>query len=142
LFVAAVGLPWAASAEEAARIDYVPDTLVQIGVADLDRAIAFYTEVLGFTLTERRDDLQFAHIDTNVPGLQFGLGQVEEPKGTGSVVINIGVAHVGAARRALEAKGVAFRGETLVIPGKVALAGFSDLDGNYLRFAGPADTAE
>jgi CreA protein len=140
LVLALAGLPAASAAP--APIAYEPETLVQVGVSDLDRAIAFYTEVLGFTLTERRDDLQFAHIATNVPGLEIGLDQVEEPKGSGSVVINISVEHVGEARRVLEAKGVVFRGETLVIPGKVALAGFSDPDGNYLRFAGPAETAE
>lgn len=30
-----------------------------------------------------------------------------------------------------------FRGETVIIPGKVALAAFADPDGNLLRLAGP-----
>lgn len=56
-------------------------------------------------------------------------------------MLNIGVVHVGAARRVLEAKGVAF-GPTVVIPGKVALAPFADPDGNVLRLAGPPATAD
>ena len=110
---------------------------MQIGVANLDRAIAFYTGTLGFTLTERRNDLKFAHIDTNVPGLQIGLNEVPAPKGSGSIVLNISVVDVIATRRQLEARGLTFRGETVIIPGKVALAEFADPDGNVLRFAGP-----
>jgi hypothetical protein len=93
--------------------------------------------MLEFTLTERRDDLKFAHISTNVPGLEIGLNEIADPTGTGSVVINIGVVDVVAARTTLEKRGVSFRGETVIIPGKVALAPFSDPDGNFLRLAGP-----
>ena len=137
LVVSAAGAVQAGGGE----IAYRPNVVVQIGVSDMDRAVQFYTATLGFELTERRDDLQFAHIASNVPGLEIGLNQVPEPKGSGSVVINIGVAHVGEARKLLERRGVVFRGDTAVIPGKVALAGFSDPDGNALRLAGPADTA-
>lgn len=124
-----------------AVVTYRPEVVVQIGVSDMNRAVAFYTTTLGFTLSERRDDLQFAHIASNLPGLEIGLDQVLVPKGSGSVVLNIGVAHVGVARRTLEARGVVFSGDTVVIPGKVALAAFADPDGNVLRLAGPPDTA-
>jgi predicted enzyme related to lactoylglutathione lyase len=119
------------------RIAYRPQLLVQVGVSDLDRAIRFYTTVLEFELTERRDDLKFAHIDTNLPGLQLGLNAIPEPKGSGNTVLNISVADVAAARALLESRGVVFRGETVVIPRKVALAQFADPDGNVLRLAGP-----
>jgi predicted enzyme related to lactoylglutathione lyase len=118
-------------------VEYRPTLLVQLGVADLNRAIQFYTDTLGYQVTERRDDLQFAHLATNVPGLQIGLSQQVTPKGSGTVLLNIGVTDVRTARRALEAKGVVFRRPTVVIPGKVALAEFVDPDGNLLRFAGP-----
>jgi predicted enzyme related to lactoylglutathione lyase len=123
-------------------IKYREEVLVQLGVKDLDRAVSFYTETLGFVLTERRNDLKFAHIDTNVSGLQIGLGEQLEPRGSGSVLINISVADVASARRALESKGIVFRGETQIIPGKVALAEFADPDGNRLRFAGPPPKEE
>jgi predicted enzyme related to lactoylglutathione lyase len=125
-----------------AAVRYRPEVVVQIGVSDMDRAVAFYTTLLGFTLTERRDDLQFAHIASNVPGLEIGLSQVPVAKGSGSVVVNIGVEDVGAARRTLESRGVVFRGDTVVIPGKVALAAFTDPDGNSLRLAGPPEAAD
>lgn len=119
------------------HVEYRQELLIQLGVSNLDRAIRFYTTVLGFELTERRDDLKFAHIATNVPGLQIGLNEIADPKGSGSAVLNISVKDVAVARQALEARGIVFRGETVVIPGKVALAPFADPDGNTLRIAGP-----
>jgi catechol 2,3-dioxygenase-like lactoylglutathione lyase family enzyme len=139
LIVMALGL--AAHAQDApkppAGVAYRPTLLVQIGVANLDRSIQFYRDMLGFRVTERRDDLQFAHLATNVPGLEIGLNEVEAPRGSGSVLLNISVEDANAARRALEAKGVVFRRPTIEIPGKVVLAEFADPDGNLLRFAGP-----
>jgi predicted enzyme related to lactoylglutathione lyase len=133
----AAGLGSGSAQKNDAGLRYRPDLLIQLAVSDLDRAIAFYTTVLGFTMTERRDDLKFAHIATNVPGLQIGLNQVAEPKATGSAILNIGVADVIAARKTLESRGVVFRGETSIIPRKVALARFNDPDGNALSLAGP-----
>jgi predicted enzyme related to lactoylglutathione lyase len=119
------------------QVEYRPSVVLQLGVASLDRAIHFYQDTLGFKVSERRDDLQFAHVDTNVPGLQLGLSVGSATIGTGSAIVNISVADIAAARRVLELRGVAFTGPTQVIPGKVALAGFLDPDGNQLRLAGP-----
>ena len=116
---------------------YRPSVVVQLSVSSLDKSIAFYEQVLGFTTVERRDDLKFAHVETNVPGLQLGLGEGGTLKGTGAVVINFSVVDVVAARKLLESRGVVFTGPTQIIPGKVALAGFKDPDGNQLRLAGP-----
>ncbi len=122
---------------QSSRVEYRPSLLVQLSVANLDKAIAFYTQTLEFQLTERRDDLKFAHLTTNVPGVEFGLNEVPDPRGTGGLILNISVADVAAARKVLEARGVVFDGATVVIPGKVSLAGFKDPDGNRLRLAGP-----
>ena len=116
---------------------YRPNVVVQLNVSDLGKAIAWYEQVLGFKTTERRDDLKFAHVETNVPGLELGLGEGGTQQGTGAVVINFSVVDVAAARKLLESRGVVFTGPTQVIPGKVALAGFRDPDGNQLRLAGP-----
>lgn len=123
-------------AEQQAKIGFKPELLIQLEVASLDRSIEFYTQKLGFRLTERRDDLKFAHIATSVPGVQIGLGEVPSPQPKG-VVLNFEVTNTDAGRRALEAVGVVFQGDTLLIPGKVKLAGFLDPDGHRLRLAGP-----
>ena len=135
---AGLAAPWQPpAATSPARVKYRPSVVLQIGVADLDRAIRFYQDVLGFRLRERRDDLEFAHVQTNVPGLELGLNHVSSPKGSGSIVVNISVSDVARSRRLLEARGVRFAAPTQIIPGKVALAEFADPDGNRLRLAGP-----
>ena len=127
---------WVAAEQAPAAVGFRPELLIQLDVASLDKSIEFYTKKLGFRLTERRDDLKFAHLDTPIPGVQIGLGEVEAPQPRGNY-LNFTVANVDAGRRTLEAAGVVFLGETLVIPGKVKLAGFTDPDGNRLRLAGP-----
>jgi catechol 2,3-dioxygenase-like lactoylglutathione lyase family enzyme len=133
-----LGAPVAGDDEQVPVVTYAPSLLVQLQVSDLDRSLRFYTETLGFKLTERRDDLEFAHLDCGVPGLQLGLSAGGSlPPNPGSVVLNFGVrGDVEVSRKALEVKGVAFRGATVVIPGKVRLAEFSDPDGYRIRLTG------
>ena len=125
----------------AVRVSYRPSVVMQLGVSDLDKSIRFYEQVLDFKVRERRDDLEFAHVTTNVPGLEIGLNHGQST-GTGAAVLNISVTDVAAARRLLEQRGVTFAGPTQIIPGKVALAGFAGPDGNRLRLAGPPPRAQ
>jgi predicted enzyme related to lactoylglutathione lyase len=118
-------------------VPWEPSLLIQLQVADLDRSIRFYEGTLGFKVTERRDDLQFAHVDCGLAGLQLGLSAGgTKPPLAGSVVLNFGVTgDIEAVRKQLEEKGVVFLGPTMVIPGKVRLAEFKDPDGYRLRLA-------
>jgi CreA protein len=137
VLVMVMGGGWMAAEQKTPNVGFKPELLIQLEVASLDRSIEFYTTKLGFRLTERRDDLKFAHLATSVPGVQIGLGEVPSPQPRG-IVLNFEVTNADAGRRALEAAGVVFQGETLLIPGKVKLAGFLDPDGHRLRLAGPA----
>jgi predicted enzyme related to lactoylglutathione lyase len=138
--VAACGLlaRTAAAGGGGAVVPHKPSLLVQLQVSDLERSIRFYTQDLGFTVTERRDDLQFVHLTWGVEGLQLGLAAGGDvPPSPGTVTLNLGVrGDVEDVRRALEGRGVVFKGPTVVIPGKVRLAEFRDPDGYRLRLAG------
>lgn len=127
-----------AATRSGAESIYGQGLLVELRVADLERSIRFYTEVLGFRITERRDDLQFVHVDCGVQGLQLGLSAGDaHPPAPGSVVLNFDVrGDVDEVRASLEKKGVRFPEPTWVIPGKVRLASFLDPDGYRLRLAG------
>jgi predicted enzyme related to lactoylglutathione lyase len=137
LITLAVMASFGFTAEQASGPYYRPTVVLQLGVADLDKSITFYEQVLGFKAVERRDDLKFAHVETNVPGLQLGLSVGSTQQGTGAAIVNISVVDIASARKILESRGVVFTGPTQIIPGKVALAGFRDPDGNQLRLAGP-----
>jgi catechol 2,3-dioxygenase-like lactoylglutathione lyase family enzyme len=110
--------------------------LIQLNVADLGRSIRFYTDTLGFRVTEVREDLGFAHIATGMAGLEIGLSKSEKPVLPGTVIFNFGIkGDIEQVRKTLEAKGVRFLGPTHTIPGKVRLAAFRDPDGYVLRLA-------
>jgi len=99
-------------------------------VADLDKAIAWYTDVLGMSLLYKVDEIAWAELSSPVAKVNVGLSQVESPKVGAGPVPTWGVADVDASRTALEAKGVKFDGDTQTIPDMVKLATFFDPDGN------------
>lgn len=122
---------WRASA-----IGYQPTLLVQLGVSDLDRAIAFYCDVLDFDLELRNDAIRWARVKPDIAGVTIGLGVREDAAGSGTVSINWAVGDIDAARKLLESRGVVFLGPTVTVPGVVRLADFTDPDGNRIRLAG------
>jgi predicted enzyme related to lactoylglutathione lyase len=117
------------------ELGFRKDVLLQLAVSDLDRALTFYCDTLGFELDHRVDDLQWAEVRSSVPGLMIGLGVQPQPKGSASLSVNLGVSDIEAARAILEARGVRFSGPTLTVPNVVRLAEFNDPDGNRIRLA-------
>lgn len=109
--------------------------------ADLDRAISWYTDVLGFELLYRMDAMAWAELKSAVSGVQIGLGAVEKPQTQGGATLTWGVVDIDAARARLEDEDVRFDGETQTIPEMVRLATFFDPDGNrhmlYEELTGP-----
>lgn len=98
--------------------------------ADLDRAIAWYADILGFELIYRMDEMAWCEMRTPVERVMVGLGQVESPEVRGGATLTWGVVDIAAARALLEGQKVRFDGETMTIPGMVSLATFFDPDGN------------
>lgn len=106
-----------------------------LSVHDLDKAIAWYSDVLGFSLLYKVEDMGWAELATEMKGINIGLSQVEKVQTQGGATLTFGVRDVHAVRAMLEAKQVRFDGETQVVPGMVAVATFFDPDGNVLMCA-------
>ena len=107
------------------RVDFV-SVLTQ----DLQRAKRFYTETLGLDVeTEGDSDLELrcGQVTLDV----FDPSSIGQPFAPSSAGIALRVADVDAARAELEAKGVAFDGDTIVTD-VCRQAWFKDPDGNAL----------
>ena len=97
-------------------------------VTDLDRAIQFYSEVLGMSLTARDSIARF-----DIDGVLFELVPApagEKPTGTGNGRICLKVADIDEAVRELHERGVSTCEIEDVGTGK--LASFEDPDGNEI----------
>ena len=116
-------------------LGYKGDLTLAFGVADIDRAIAWYRDVLGFTLDYKVDDMGWCEMKSPVPGVTVGFSQVEKPEVKGGGTPVFGVADIDAARSYLESRDVRFDGPTSTIPGMVRLAVFYDPDGQKLMLA-------
>ena len=112
------------------NIGYDGGLTCAIQCADLDRALAWYQEVLGFRLLYRADELAWAELESPVARVSVGMGQVETPLVQGGATLTWGVTDIDAARDHLEGNDVRFDGQTQTIPGMVRLATFFDPDGN------------
>jgi CreA protein len=118
-----------ATTTTAAPIEYADHLTISIGVRNLDDAIAWYRDMLGFEVIYKLEEMGWCELKTSMNGVSIGVGQSEEPKTEGTTPV-FGVRDIEAARSHLESNGVRFDGETQVIPDMVKLATFYDPDGN------------
>jgi catechol 2,3-dioxygenase-like lactoylglutathione lyase family enzyme len=106
------------------RVDFV-----SVPVRDVERAIAFYRDVLGLPQNRRvPHELEAGNVTVQVwdpaeSGIEYAASDPSE--------IALRVADVAEARVELEAKGVEFAGDT-VDTGVCHMAFFNDPDGNRL----------
>lgn len=111
-------------------LGYTGEVTLATQVSDLDKALAWYSGVLGFEMLYRVDDIAWGEVRTEVAGVNIGLSQVETPRVGAGPVPTFGVKDIAHARSVLEAQDVKFDGQTQEIPGMVKLATFFDPDGN------------
>lgn len=99
--------------------------------ADMDRAVAFYRDVLGLRLV-RRDGASWAMFDAG--GRRFALhGALEgRPVTPGGATAVFSVDDLDGARSRLSELGVRF-GHEGEVPGYARFASFSDPDGNAVQ---------
>lgn len=106
---------------------------VTVMVTDLEAAIRFYVDVLGFTLVNK-----FAEhwADIEGPGIAIGLHPTEKRESIGNnIQIGLRVDNIDTAVSELTEKGVEFLSQD---EDQVRLASFHDPDGNTLYLVQPA----
>jgi catechol 2,3-dioxygenase-like lactoylglutathione lyase family enzyme len=115
-------------------IDYDGGLTCALSVSDIDRSIAWYTDVLGFKLLYKLDAMAWCELATGVDRVHVGLGENMERTGRGGATLTFGVKDMDAARAAILAKNVRLDGEVNEVPGMVRLLTFFDPDDNALMF--------
>jgi catechol 2,3-dioxygenase-like lactoylglutathione lyase family enzyme len=97
---------------------------------DMDRAVAFYGEVLGLQL-RRRSGGEWAEFEAGPARLALhGTDEAELPA-SGTVVLR--VASLDEARWVLEERGAVFDGHESEVPGFARFATLHDPDGNPIQ---------
>jgi catechol 2,3-dioxygenase-like lactoylglutathione lyase family enzyme len=108
-----------------------------IYISDMDRAVRFYTETLGFKLTYRTAN-EWAEIDAGaglVLGLHVARGHGPKPGAHGSISVGFDLNQpIDEVVQVLTNRGVVFHGP-IKVDGPVKLAFFGDPDGNALYLA-------
>ena len=112
------------------------------GVTSLDRSIAWYRDVLGFTLLYRAEDIGWCELSTGVDKVNVGLSERREGGGAGGSTLTFGVSDLEAAKAELEGHNVRLDGDIMEIPGLVRLLTFFDPDDNALMFYQMPEGAE
>lgn len=125
------------SVEPAQALGYEGGLHCDLRVTDLRRALAWYTDVLGFSVIHHVPENGWAELQTPVADVRVGLTELEEMRSTaGGAVLTFNVRDIDAARAHLETRNdVRFDGETCTIEGWVRLATLYDPDGNVLMLA-------
>lgn len=96
---------------------------------DMERAVAFYTDVVGLPLVRREGD-EWAELDAGT--VRFALHATDEnAPGSGTVVLRVG--DLDEARWALEQRGATFDAFVGEVPGYARFATFRDPDGNPVQ---------
>ena len=103
-----------------------------LSVANLDKAIAWYGDVLGFEMIYKLDEMGWCELKSPVARVTVGLSQVEKVEGKGGATLTFGVTDIEAARKQLASRDVRFDGDITTIPDMVKFATFFDPDGNTL----------
>jgi len=106
-----------------------------ITVADIKKAIKFYTEVMGFELHEFNEEFGWAEL-SGKEGARLGLAQecIEHGNKAGTnAVITVTVPNIQKAIEQLKTNKTTLIGEIMEIPGQVKLQTFTDPDGNAFQ---------
>lgn len=116
-----------------ADIQYDGGLTMSLPVSNLDEAINWYRDKLGFELQYRLDDVGWCELTSSVEKVNIGLSVVESPN-PGGATPTFGVQDIKAAEASLKANGVRTDADIVTIDGLVSLLTFYDQDDNSLMF--------
>jgi len=120
--------------------DRTSDRIVSIGqihisVTDIDRAVAFYRDVVGLKFLFQVPGQPMAFFECG--GVRLYLGIPSDPRYKANSFLYYRVEDIDAAYARLKAKGVAFLSEPRLIhktdKSELWMTGFQDPDGNYAQ---------
>jgi predicted enzyme related to lactoylglutathione lyase len=107
---------------------------IHVSVTDVDRAVAFYRDVLGITFLFRVQGQPMAFFDCDGVRLYLGVPEADEFRSRGVLYFN--VEDIAEAHRVLAERGVEFRDEPHLVhrteSSELWMAFFTDPDGNNL----------
>ena len=115
------------------QLDYDGGLTCSMPASDLQSAIDWYQDVLGFKLLYKVDEIGWCELASPVERVNVGLSAVEKPN-PGGATPTFGVKDIQAAKAVLESKDVRIDGDVMVIEGMVKLLTFFDPSGNALMF--------
>ena len=113
------------------KIEYNGGLTLALSVSNLDSAIEWYQDTLGFELLYKVDEIGWCELKSSVEGVNVGLSQVEDAT-PGGTTPTFGVSNIEDAKSYLEGRGVRTDGDIVDYPDMVRLLTFYDPDGNSL----------
>lgn len=106
-----------------------------IVVKDIEKAIKFYTEVVGLKLNEFHQEFGWAEL-SGPSGALLGIAaeHKENPiKAGANAVVTVSVDDIEKAKTHFTKLGAKLIGDTMEVPGHVKLQTFADVDGNTMQ---------
>lgn len=103
-------------------------------VKDIEKAIEFYTKVMGLKLAEFSKEHNWAEFEGHDGGPRLGACQPYMGEKPGqNAVVTLDVDDIVAAKKELQAKGVECLGDIVEVPGHVKMQTIQDKDGNTFQ---------
>ena len=110
--------------------------LAWIVVNDLNKAVRFYTDVIGLKLEELDEKFGWAELSGGQGGARLGIAQVKERDGIRpgqNAVVTLTVENLASSLKDLAQKGGNIIGEVIEVPGVVKMQMIKDHDGNHFQ---------
>ncbi len=110
--------------------------LAWISTSDFARSKKFFVDVLGLKVSSMTEEYEWMELTGSHGGAILGVGKCtkDSPVQAGkNAVMTMSVDDLIKTKADLEAKGVTFVGDILVVPGHVKMAFFTDPDGNFFQ---------